>query len=92
MNNMKKIACYILVGTMFFACKKAEKVEGEELQLEDRMEGSDAPMQGNDIGDLDSFRYKVNQDIKKGDSVVIADLRKEIVLLRKDIDSLKRKK
>jgi len=89
---MKKIACYILLGTIFFACKKAEKIEGKELQLEDRMEGSDAPMQGNDIGDLDSFRYKVNLDIKKGDSTVIADLKKEIDLLKKDIDELKKKK
>ncbi len=89
---MKKIMFAILLASAVFACNKVEKAEQKEEKMEEKMEGPAAPMDGNDIEDLDSFRDKVNTDIKKGDSAVVATLRKEIDLLKEEIAALKAKK
>ena len=89
---MKKIVFGLLLASAVFACNKIEKAEQKEEKLEEKLEGPDAPIDGNDIEDLDSFRDKVNTDIKKGDSIVIATLRKEIDQLREEVAALKAKK
>jgi hypothetical protein len=60
-----------------------DKLEGKEEVIEQKMEVNDAPLDGNGVDDLSTFRETINADIKKGDSTVIAILKKEIDLLKK---------